>query len=382
MPRGDDPDAPLRLIKPNPPRLSDIMEIVREIEASGRFSNYGPVNERLERALVRDLFGDVGACVTVGNATLGLMLAIRQAVGAADPRRRYALMPAFTFAATAQAALWCGLTPLLCDIDPETWLAAPGAEDALAARYGEEIAVVVPCTTFGAPIDAAHYDRLSRTTGAAVVVDAAAAVGSRDEAGLTPGAGQAWPSVYSMHATKPFATLEGGFVYAADPEPIRALRAMANFGFAAGRSASLPGLNAKLNEVTAAMGLVQLDRLAAAVRHREVLAASYRALLPDLAVQRSTAAVQAHVFLPALLPRGGRSERDDVIRRALSAGIEIGTYYDPHLGAQPYFQQTCRAGPLPVAEDVGGRMLSLPLHDTMTMEDVHRVADVLREICR
>ncbi|QRE72797.1 transcriptional regulator [Methylobacterium aquaticum] len=378
--RGLHETEPVRLINPNPPRLGELTELFREIEAAGRFSNYGPINQRLERALARELFGDVGACVTVCNATLGLMLAIRQAVGEPDPRRRYALMPAFTFAATAQAALWCGLTPLLCDIDPETWLAAPGAEEELVARYGEDIAVVVPCTTFGAPIDFAHYDRLAHATGAAIVVDAAAAVGSRDHAGLNLGAGQARPSVFSMHATKPFATLEGGFVYSADPERIRDLRAMANFGFVAGRSAVMPGLNAKLNEVTAAMGLAQLDRLAGIVAHREALAAAYRAALPDFLFQRAAVAVQAHVFLPALAPRPGRAGRDAFIRRAAAAGIEIGAYYDPHLGAQPYFRQTCRSGPLPMADAVSDRMLSLPLHDAMTVADVQRVAAALRAI--
>ncbi|MGH1573434.1 DegT/DnrJ/EryC1/StrS family aminotransferase [Methylobacterium sp. P31] len=108
------------------------------IEASGRYTNYGPVNAELEQALVREMFGGVGACLTVSNATLGLMLAIRQAVDATRPlrtqsaaakrARTYALMPAFTFAATAHAALWCGLTPLLCDIDPASWIACPEAE--------------------------------------------------------------------------------------------------------------------------------------------------------------------------------------------------------------------------------------------------------------
>ncbi len=380
--RAEQEAGQVRLINPNPPRLSELSGLFQEIEAIGRFSNFGPINQRLERALVREMFGDVGVCVTVCNATLGLMLAIRQAVGAPDPRRRYALMPAFTFAATAQAALWCGLTPLLCDIDPETWLAAPGAEQELVARYGEEIAVMVPCTTFGAPVDFAHYDRMARATGAAVVVDAAAAVGSRDCAGLNLGTGQAWPSVFSMHATKPFATLEGGFVYSADPDRIRDLRVMANFGFASGRSAVMPGLNAKLNEVTAAMGLVQLDRLAAIVAHREALAAAYRAMLPDFSFQRAAIAVQAHVFLPALVPARDRAGRDAVIRRAAAAGIEIGAYYDPHLGAQPYFRQTCRSGPLPVTDAVADRMLSLPLHDTMTVTDVQRIAATLRAIWR
>ena len=356
------------------------------IEASGRFSNYGPVNTRLEQALVRDLFGGNGACVTVCNATLGLILSIRQAIDASRrPALRhapaYALMPAFTFAATAHAALWCGLTPLLCDIDPESWIACPEAERALVERYGEAIAVIVPCTTFGCPIDRTHYERLAASIGAAIVVDAAAAVGTRDMDGLSVGAGWRAPSVFSMHATKPFATLEGGFVYSADPDRIEGLRAMANFGFDGARSAIMPGLNAKMNEVTAAMGLARIEAMPEILLRRETLAQAYRALLPELAFQECRAVSQAHVFLPALLPRSVPGGRAALLRRAAQAGIELGTYYAPHLGDQPYFRETCLRGDLPVTADVSARIVSLPLHEGLALGDVRRVATLIKEAC-
>ncbi len=106
------------LIRPRPPRLSEAADALRSIEDHGIFSNFGPVNTRFEEDLTERMFGGTGGCVTVCNATIGLMLAIRNATEGQKPRQRYALMPSFTFAATAQAALWCGLTPLLCDIDP------------------------------------------------------------------------------------------------------------------------------------------------------------------------------------------------------------------------------------------------------------------------
>lgn len=147
--------TPIPLIRPNPPRLSELTDGLAEIERSGIFSNYGPMNARLEEGLVAGVFGAEGACVTVGNATLGLMLAIKQAVGW-RPRGRYALMPSFTFAATAHAALWCGLTPLLCDIDGDTWLPDAAAEEALLDRYGDEIALILPNATFGNCLDLAR----------------------------------------------------------------------------------------------------------------------------------------------------------------------------------------------------------------------------------
>ena len=147
--------------------------------------------------------------MTVCNATIGLMLAIKDAVGGTAPGK-FALMPGFTFAAAAHAALWCGLTPLLCDIHPATWAADPAAEAELLERYAGKIAIVMPYATFGYPIDLEHYTRLADQLGVPVVVDAAASLGTCDEQGRGFGSGFAGSVVYSMHATKSFAVGEAG----------------------------------------------------------------------------------------------------------------------------------------------------------------------------
>ena len=114
------------LVRPSPPQLSRAVMELQSLEESGIFSNYGPVNTRFEEDMLDRFFGGEGACTTVCNATIGLMVAIKEAIGEAagvQPSGKFALMPCFTFAATAHAALWCGLTPLLCDIHPMNWAA-------------------------------------------------------------------------------------------------------------------------------------------------------------------------------------------------------------------------------------------------------------------
>ena len=167
------------LVRPSPPQLSRAVMELQALEQSGIFSNYGPVNTRFEEEMLERFFGGEGACTTVCNATIGLMLAIKEAVGE-QPAGKFALMPCFTFAATAHAALWCGLTPLLCDIHPTNWAADPAAEAELLARYAGKIAVVMPYATFGYPIDLEHYKRLAAQLGVPVVVDAAASLGTLD----------------------------------------------------------------------------------------------------------------------------------------------------------------------------------------------------------
>jgi len=367
------------LVRPAPPQLSRAVMELQSLERSGIFSNFGPVNTRFEEEMLERFFGGEGACTTVCNATIGLMLAINEAVGE-QPAGQFALMPSFTFAATAHAALWCGLTPLLCDIHPTNWAADPAAESEMLTRYAGKIAVVMPYATFGYPIDLEPYKRLAAQLGVPVVVDAAASLGTTDEHGHGFGSGFAGSVVYSMHATKSFAVGEAGLIYSADPDRIAKFRAMSNFGFGEPRTATMVGLNAKLSEVGALLGQLRLADYDSVLAHRAALFNRYRDAVPELQFQLRAPGTQAHQFVPALLP-SGLGGRRAAIRAALAdEGIATGTYFSPHLMEQPYFQKVCVAGPIPVCDDVSARMMSLPLFDTMTHQEVDQVADCLRAL--
>ncbi|MBB5710695.1 DegT/DnrJ/EryC1/StrS family aminotransferase [Sphingomonas xinjiangensis] len=218
----------LPLIAPRPPGLSGMAAQLRAIEDRGIYSNGGPVVRGFEADATARLFEGKGDCLAVANATLGLMIAIRQAAGARAGTGAFALIPAFTFAATAHAALWAGLTPLLCDIDPLDWASSAQAEARAFDRYGDRIAVTVPYATFGAGIDLARYRDYAQR-GIGVVVDAAASLGALDAQGCQFGTDAPFAIVYSMHATKVFATAEGGLVHSGDCALIDALRRMTNF---------------------------------------------------------------------------------------------------------------------------------------------------------
>jgi dTDP-4-amino-4,6-dideoxygalactose transaminase len=367
-------------LRPSPPKLSRQSAGLAEIERSGIFSNYGPVNSRLEERFSRSLFRAEHSCVTVANATLGLMLAIKRAVGW-NPRGRYALMPSFTFAAGAQAALWCGLTPLLCDVDSETWLPSAAAEDDLLAQYGDEIAVMVPNATFGNCLDLARYHAISTTRGIPLVVDAAAALGSLDAQGEPFGIGSEHPLVFSMHATKAFATAEGGLVYCANRQIVADIRAMGNFGFGEPRTATMPGLNSKMSEVCALLGLAKLSDYEAAARHRHTIFERYRTLLPDFTFQKLTGERVAHQFISVLVPASHSGRVDEVIEALRGHGIGASRYFVPHLAEQPFFQQTCVAGALPATETIARRIIALPVSDMMADSEVDYVCRAFREAC-
>ncbi|MCI0633074.1 MAG: DegT/DnrJ/EryC1/StrS family aminotransferase, partial [Actinobacteria bacterium] len=255
---GSGRDHRYPFLRPRPAALTSLAAQLAEIEASGVYTNFGPKNRLLEDRLTERLFGGVGACVTCVNATTALMLAIRHEMA---PQRRFALLPSFTFPASALAAVWNGLTPLFCDIDARTWLPAERSEVALLDGYRDEIAVMIPQATFGNCLDLDRYVDLARFYDVPVVVDAAPAIGSQDVDGRQFGTSSPFPVVFSMHATKTFATDEGGFVYADRPGLVEDLRSMTNFGFGAARETTMAGLNGKLSELGALLALVKLDEI-------------------------------------------------------------------------------------------------------------------------
>jgi dTDP-4-amino-4,6-dideoxygalactose transaminase len=364
------------LVRPAPPQLSLAIAELRSLEESGIFSNFGPINTRFELEMLDRFFGGEGACTTVCNATIGLMLAIKDAVGE-QSSAGFALMPSFTFAAAAHAALWCGLTPLLCDIDPSTWAADPAAEAEMLSRYAGKIAVVMPYATFGYPIDLERYKRLAAQLGVPVIVDGAASLGTCNQDGHGFGAGFAGSVVFSMHATKSFAVGEAGLMYSADPDRIARLRTMSSFGFGEPRIATMAGLNGKLSEVSALLGRLRLTDYDSVLARRAALFDRYRNMLPELQFQFRAPGTQAHQFVPALLPAGLGGRRAAIREELALMGITTGAYFSPHLMEQPYFQRVCVGGPLPVCDDVSARMLSLPLFDSMTHDEVDQVVECL-----
>ncbi|WP_232475849.1 DegT/DnrJ/EryC1/StrS family aminotransferase [Flavisphingomonas formosensis] len=369
------------LIRPNPPKLSKLRGALESLEDSGIYSNNGPVLRRFESQVRDRLFGGRGECLGVANATLGLMLAIRHEAHVRSKDSGIALMPSFTFAATAQAAMWAGLTPMFCDIDPDSWCPSPESEERLLRQNRGRVAVIVPYATFGNPIDLDRYIWLGRRHEAGVVVDAAASLGARDERGLGFGTGAPFSIVFSMHATKTFATAEGGLIYSADTQLIHTLREMANFGFGEPRTATMPGLNAKLGEINALLALEKLGEIDAVVAHRTALAGRYRARLPDFQLQQMLGESQSPQFMPLLLPEALAPQRAAIMARMAELGIGVGTYFSPHLAEQPWFRERCRFGPLPVTDAVAARMLSLPIVDQMAIEDVDAICDALRTTC-
>ncbi len=336
---------------------------LEDMQQSAWYSNFGPLNTRFESRALAELFDGCGALTTVCNATLGLMVGIQ---AMKRPGAIYAVMPSFTFAATALAAQWCGLQPYFIDCDPDTWCMCPNALRKALDLLGDSVAVVVPYATFGYAMDLAPYRRLIEA-GVPVVVDAAPCLGTLAS---TTQFGQNFPGlvVFSMHATKAFAIGEGGLIYSASKEAIGRVRRMSSYGFDSQRSADMQGLNAKLPEALAAVGLATLDAYAAKIARRMALFSRYVACFEDAGLADAGWLLQrhrdpvAHQFFPVIAP--AHLANTDIVKQLAEYGIEARTYFAPACHQQAQFAQCLHDG-LGITKRLAASCLSLPLWETM-----------------
>ena len=362
-------------LRPNLVKHESLIPYLSEIDASRIYSNFGPLNTRFERRILDEYFNHHGDVTTVNNATLGLILAISQSK---RPKGKYALMPSFTFAATPLAAIWCGLEPFFIDIRSDDWCMDEELLEDVLRLLGDEVAVVIPYATFGNNMDLDIYKQIHES-GVPVVVDAAASFGVTDSHNHF---GKGFPGciVYSFHATKSFGIGEGGLVYSSKNEIISKIRQAENFGFSSSRETNLTGINGKLSEYTAAIALSTLDIFAQKIKTRQQIYTWYLELLiqKDLldkgwTIQKTKGEIP-YQFMPICCPED--QNNSDIIHLLKSQNIEARTYFSP-----PCHQHTLFRGfphtPLTVTEKISSQIVSLPLWEEMTNQDVRLIIEGL-----
>ncbi|WP_055108237.1 DegT/DnrJ/EryC1/StrS family aminotransferase [Paenibacillus ihumii] len=346
-----------------------------EIDASRLYTNNGPLNKRFEARILQEYFRCEGDVVTVSNATIGLLLAISQM----KRPGKYALMPSFTFPATPLSTIWCGLEPYYVDIDMDRWCMDEDLLEMTLKKLGDEAAVVVPYATFGTQLDLNYYSSLIKR-GIPVVIDAASSFGTTmEQQDITRFEGA---MVYSFHATKSFGIGEGGIVYSGNRELIQRIRCATNFGFNEERVSSQLGLNGKISEYTAAIGLATLDVFSEKIRIREKIGEWYKKAWSDYKLEEAGWRLQAatgkitYQFYPLLCP----PEQENIyyVNKLRASAIQVRTYFSPPCHRQEMFRLHPRTS-LTATEEISRRILSLPVWEDISQEQVDRIVRSLGE---
>jgi perosamine synthetase len=346
---------------------------VADVLRSGRLS-LGPTIDSFEEAFAEVVGAPYAAAVSSGTAGLHL-LCITAGVGPGDE----VVTTPYSFVATANCAIYEGATPVFADIDRRTLNLDPAAVE---ARITHRTRAVIAVDIFGYPCELEELQAICDRHGLALIDDACEALGASYR-GRTIGS-HGMPSVFAFYPNKQITTGEGGMVTTHSEEEWRLLRSLRNQGRADSggwlEHARL-GFNYRIDDVRAAIGLVQLEKLDRILEARARVAQRYNDLLADVEGLELPCADDADherswfVYVVAL---PASTDRERVVGELEARGIQTARYL-PCIHLQTYMQERYgfRAGLCPVAEELSSRTLALPFHAQLDEDDQEFVAETL-----
>jgi perosamine synthetase len=349
-------------------------ELVNEVLGSGRLS-LGPTGQRFEQMLAERVGARFAAAVSSGTAGLHLLVRSYE-IGAGDE----VITTPFSFAASTNCFLYEGATPVFVDIDPVTWDIDPAAiEAAITPRTKAIVAVDI----FGYPCELDSIKELAAKHGLAVIDDACEALGA-EYRGKRVG-GQGVPAVFAFYPNKQMTTGEGGIVVTDSEEQWRLIKSLSNQG----RGDDGPwlehvrlGYNYRLDDLSAALGIAQLEKLDRILELRSQVAERYRSLLAGLdGVELAAEDDDEHrrswfVFVLRLAPG---IDRERVIEQLTKEKVATSRYL-PCIHLQPYMRDRFdfAEGLCPQAEALSSSTIALPFYTALEAEDQERVVATLR----
>jgi perosamine synthetase len=349
-------------------------ELVADVLRSGRLS-LGPTIDRFEEAFAEVVGAPYAAAVSSGTAGLHLLCV---AAGVA-PGDEVVTSP-YSFVASANCAVYQGATPVFADIDPRTLNLSP---DAVERAITERTRAVVAVDIYGYPCELDELRAVCDAHGVALIQDACEALGARYKG--EPVGSQGPSAVFAFYPNKQMTTGEGGMVTTHSEGEWRLLRSLRNQGRADSGGwleHSRLGFNYRLDDIRAAIGLGQLEKLAAILEARSAVAARYAELLEDVAGLELPCADDGDhqrswfVYVVTLPPS---ADREVVISALTERGVQTARYL-PCIHLQAYMQERFgyRVGLCPVAEEIASRTLALPFHARLEEDDQAYVAEALR----
>ncbi len=364
-------DRPLHVGRPNVGDRAAISAQLEGILDRVWLSNDGPCLREFEERLAAYL--GVRHAIVLVNGTVAL-----QVMAKAAGMDREVIMPSFTFVATAHGLAWQGVTPVFCDVDPETHNMDPAEVESLIT---ERTSGILGVHVWGRPCAVGALQDIADRHGIPLAFDAAHAMGASHRGRMIGGFGMA--EAFSFHATKFFNTFEGGAITTDDDEFARRCRLMRNFGFAGPDNVVSPGVNGKMTEICAAMGLVNLDSIDRFIAVNERNHRAYEEGLAGIPGVRL-----------ATFPRGERCNYQYVVvevdasHAGLSRDVLHAALTAENVLARRYFYPGChmmepyRSAPgwraLPRTEALADRVLSLPNGTAVGPEEIATICAIVR----
>jgi len=346
------------------PNREKYQAYVDRIYDSGWLTNNGALVQELESRLA-DYLG-VKNLICVANGSLALQVAYK-----ALKLKGEVITTPFSFVATTSTMSWEGLRPVFADISPLSFNLEPSNIESLITS---NTSAIIPTHVFGNPCEVEEIQSIAKKYNLKVIYDAAHAFGVKykDKSILNYGD----ISVLSFHATKLFHTIEGGAIITNDDEVAKKIRLLINFGIANAVTVESLGINAKMNEMEAAMGLCVLDEIDAICIKRKNVWQAYQQQLSNLAFQRWNAySKNNYAYAPVLFE--SESKALEAEGKLKSSNIIPRRYFYPSLDTLNYLQtnQICET-----SRDIASRILCLPIYHSLKQDELNRIIENIKRV--
>ena len=358
--------------QPTLPPLEEFIPLLEEIWKSKWITNNGKFHREFEKQLAE--FLGVKYISLFANGTLALISALQVLRISGE-----VITTPYSFVATTHALRWNGIKPVFVDINKEDGNLDP---EKIEAAITPNTTAIVPVHVYGNPCKVEKIEEIADTYGLKVIYDAAHAFDVKKDGQSILNFGNL--SILSFHATKTFNTIEGGAVVCHDEKTKKRIDYLKNFGFAGETTVVAPGINAKMNELQAAYGLLQLKTIKEQIRKRRNIALTYRKLLKEVKgisfFNDLTNVEHNYAYFPIFVEKDYPLTRDELYDRLKNNHIYGRRYFYPLISEFSPYRGLPSAKPanLPIATAMAKKVICLPIYSELTGEQVVFITDILK----
>lgn len=361
-------NEPILVTRPLLPPIEEYEKKLKEIWDNKWITNNGPLEREFQAKLKEFLSVDNIELFVNGHN------ALEMAIKALDLTGEVITTP-FTFASTTQAIINNGLTPVFADVDPEYYNLNP---DNIEDLITDETSAIIPVHVFGNPCDVDKIEKIAKKHDLKVIYDAAHAFGVTID--NNPIAAYGDISMFSFHATKVFNTIEGGALIFSDDDLTYKFKALKNFGITPdNEEVQFLGVNAKMNEFEAAMGLINLDYVSDSIAKRKVIYEKYLECLSGLENQGKVKVLRPkenvkYNYAYFTIKLNSLDEKTHLFEKLPEYNVFPKRYFYPPCNEFPAYNFDKNT---PIAKDISNTILSLPLYLDLTVDDVEMICKII-----
>lgn len=363
----------IMVTQPSLPPLEEFMPYLEKIWDNKWLTNNGPFHEQFEKELAQYL--GVKYISLFSNGTLALITAL-QALRITGE----VITTPFSFVATTHSLWWNNIKPVFVDIDDKYYNIDP---EKIEAAITPQTTAIMPVHVYGNPCKVEEIQRIADIYGLRVIYDAAHAFAVKKDGQSVLNWGDL--SILSFHATKVYNTIEGGAIVCPDEKTKQRIDLLKNFGFRDETTVIEPGINAKMNELQAAYGSLQLKYVDSYIERRREIAQLYDNLLKDVNgisfMEVEEGIEHTYPYYPIRVDANEYGmTRDDLYFKLQEYDIFGRRYFYPLISDFPTYKAlpSANTANLPIATQVSKEIVCLPIYPLLESEDIERICDLIK----